>query len=84
MPIILPEPPRDPELGMSPKNPAFSCADIKKWGSECAESGTYWLEIANKGLFQVYCDMKTDNGGWTLFYNYKHLPDQDIILDSNV
>lgn len=32
MPIILPPPPLDRLLGKSSDNPAFSCADIMKWG----------------------------------------------------
>lgn len=32
LPNTLPPPPRDPELGKTPENPAQSCSDIKKWG----------------------------------------------------
>lgn len=84
MPIVLPTPPRDPLLGKEILNPAVSCMDIKRWGDENAKSGEYWLELSTKGLQKVYCDMETDNGGWTLFYNYKHMPSQEITLISSV
>lgn len=32
MPTPMPKPPRDPKLGTETR-PAFSCADIKKWGA---------------------------------------------------
>lgn len=83
MPYILPTPPRDPTLGATIANPATSCADIKKWGMENAKSGEYWLELASKGKQKAFCDMEADNGGWTLFYNYKHLPGQELVLDSS-
>jgi len=76
------KPPRDPQLGTQ-KRPAFSCADIKKWGAETSKSGVYWIELASKGPQKVFCDMETDKGGWTLFFNYVHQPGQELGLNEN-
>lgn len=76
------KPPRDPELGQE-KKPAVSCMDIKKWGSKTAKSGVYWIELGSKGPQKVFCDMETDKGGWTLFFNYVHQPGQELLLNEN-
>jgi len=84
LPNILPPPPRDSSLGKSPSTPAISCADIKKWGGESNKSGTYWLQFnGTKGKSQAWCDLETDNGGWTLFLNYNHLPGEELVIDSS-
>jgi hypothetical protein len=82
MPKAQEKPPRDPELGTE-KKPALTCADIKKWGPKSSKSGIYWIELPAKGPQKVFCDMETDKGGWTLFFNYLHQPGQELFLNEN-
>ena len=82
MPRAQSPPPRDPELGTE-KKPGVSCVDILVWGPENAKSGVYWIELQAKGPQKAFCDMETDKGGWTLFFNYLHQPGEEMRLNEN-
>ena len=60
--------------GISESNPAVSCKDIYEC-NPTAPSGRYWLNTSTVPI-QVFCDMETDGGGWTVL-----LKRQDGIVD---
>ena len=50
--------------GISESNPAVSCKDIYEC-NPTVPSGRYWLNTSTVPI-QVFCDMETDGGGWTV------------------
>ena len=50
--------------GTTANCPAVSCKEIHEYNSN-APSGKYWLNTSTVPV-QVFCDMETDGGGWTV------------------
>ncbi len=57
--------PDDGVLGSGTACAGASCADILLAGSSTGD-GTYTVEGVSGAIFDVWCDMTTDGGGWTL------------------
>jgi hypothetical protein len=60
-------------LGASEATAGLTCADILRscvQSETVCASGAYWITAGLQNPFQVFCDMDTDGGGWTIVASY--------------
>ncbi|MEC7985748.1 MAG: MopE-related protein, partial [Myxococcota bacterium] len=63
--------------GVSQTCAAETCKVIMDDGYSSGD-GYYWIDPASSGAFEVYCDMSTDGGGWSIMVQNLNFPTTNI------
>jgi hypothetical protein len=63
--------------GASEACPALSCEDILDRGYSTGD-GTYWIDPSGLQTVEVYCDMTTDTGGWSILVEELGFPTTNV------
>ncbi len=69
-------------FGLEASCAADNCLDIITQYSD-AEDGVYWVNPDGNGPHEVYCDMTTDNGGWSLISVVRSDDASQVIVANN-
>jgi hypothetical protein len=77
--------------GTNKEWPGKTCLDIMIMNASLPSGGFYWVKPGAQPAFKVFCDMKTEGGGWTLIESFSYqnntvqaAPFRDFAFDSPV
>jgi len=70
-------------LGAAEDCPADSCEDILDTRTSTPSDGDYWIDPAGSGAFEIFCDMTSEGGGWTLVANIDDVNDPWLLAQDD-
>ena len=72
----------DTFYGLDTTCAADNCLDIITQNSSAVD-GVYWVDPDGSGSHEIYCDMTTDGGGWSLISVIRNDDQTQVIVDNN-